>query len=57
MTDESIMPWGMHQGVKLANVPASYLIYQYDVGHLRGELKKYVENNMDALLIETKKKE
>jgi uncharacterized protein (DUF3820 family) len=57
MNDESIMPYGKHQGEKLANVPADYFIFMYDAGYLRGGLKKYAEDNMDVFLMETKKKE
>ena len=49
MTDESIMPFGKYKGQKLANVPASYLLWLYDNNKCFGELKKYIEENMDAL--------
>lgn len=52
MTDNSIMPFGKYKGEKLANVPADYLLYMYHLGKLYGELKKYIENNMDVLKIE-----
>lgn len=53
MKDESIMPFGKYKGAKLANVPASYLIWLYDNGKCYGELKKYIEENMDSLKQET----
>lgn len=61
MDDNSIMPFGKHKGTKLANVPAGDLIWYYDQGWLRDELKKYVEDNLDVLrfdkkLDDTKKK-
>lgn len=40
MTDESIMPFGKHKGVKLANVPADYLLFLHKEGFCRGELKE-----------------
>jgi len=49
ITDESIMPYGKHQGEKMANVPADYLIFMFDAGYLNGSLAKYVKENMDAL--------
>lgn len=30
LTDESLMPFGKHKGEKMANVPASYLLWLYD---------------------------
>lgn len=54
MTDESIMTFGIHKDKKLANVPASYLIWLYDNKKCYGELKKYIEENLDALQQETK---
>jgi len=29
MKDIDLMPWGKYKGVKMANVPASYLIWLY----------------------------
>lgn len=64
MTDESLMPaWSKYKGQKLANVPASYLLWlYYDWGLKDGpnspqhqQLKEYIEDNMDALKAETKK--
>ena len=49
MTDNSIMPFGKHEGEQLKNVPDSYLKYIYDVGIARGELKEYITDNMDAI--------
>ncbi len=56
MTDESIMPhWSKYKGHKLANVPASYLIWLYDEwgiknsGELHRPLREYIEDNMQAL--------
>lgn len=49
MNDNSIMPFGKYKGVKLANVPASYLLWLYDNNKCFGELKKYIEENIDIL--------
>ena len=54
MDDNSIMPFGKYKGEKMANVPASYLLWIYDEPFCTGELKKYIKENMDAILIETK---
>lgn len=49
MTDESIMPFGKFKGQKLANVPASYLIWLFDNDKCYGELKEYIEENLESL--------
>lgn len=54
MNDESLMPFGKHKGVKMANVPPEYLIWLYEqsgcLNYARySDLKKYVEENMDVL--------
>lgn len=54
MTDESIMPWGIHKGKKIANVPASYLLWLYDNNKASGEVKHYIIKNLDVLKNEIK---
>lgn len=62
MNDNSTMPFGKFQGTKLANVPAHYLLWLYDqpsfksqvIGH-KGDLRRYIEENMDVLKQEIKK--
>lgn len=57
LTDESIMPFGKHKGEKMANVPASYLLWIYDEWTLPNprfcfvnqEVKAYIEDNLDVL--------
>ena len=48
-TDESIMPFGVHKGKALANVPADYLIFLYERDKVYGELKSYIQDNLDVL--------
>ncbi len=58
-TDETLMPFGKHQNKKLANVPASYLLYLFNSpGGLSNHprLKDYIEKNKEALELEVKKK-
>lgn len=55
MTDESIMPFGIHKGKRLIDVPAQYLIWLYDNNKCSGPLKDYIEDNMDALKKEVKR--
>jgi uncharacterized protein (DUF3820 family) len=47
--DESIMPFGIHKGKKLEDVPASYLVYLLDSGLKAGPLKDYIIDNKDVL--------
>lgn len=49
MNDESLMPFGKYKGIKMANVPASYLIWLYDNGKCLGGVGKYIKENMDVL--------
>lgn len=55
MTDTTLMPFGKHKGVALANVPAQYLLWLYKEGKCFGELRKYIESNMAVLQMELKK--
>lgn len=50
--DETPMPWGKHKGVKLANVPADYLIWIYENSKAHGKLAFYIKRNWDALKAE-----
>ena len=53
-TDETPMPFGVHKGKKMANVPADYLIWCYQQSWIKSDLKAYIEENMDVLKKETK---
>ncbi len=48
-TDSTQMPFGKYKGEKLANVPASYLLWLHDNGCNNSDLKKYIEENIDDL--------
>ena len=52
MTDEDKMPIGKYKGEKLANVPASYLLWLWDQGNIFGPLKDYIKENLDVLRAE-----
>jgi len=54
-TDETPMPFGKHKGVKLANVPASYLLFMYESKYLKAPLLDYVEENKEVLEQQAKK--
>jgi uncharacterized protein (DUF3820 family) len=44
MNDNSIMPYGKYKGEKMANIPASYLIWLSDNDKCSGEIKRFLEN-------------
>ena len=43
------MPWGKYKGEKMANVPATYLMWLYDNNKCNAEVQAYINDNMDAL--------
>ena len=57
LTDGSLMPFGKHKGEKMANVPASYLLWLYDeytmpnprFGFIHREVLAYIEENLDVI--------
>lgn len=55
MKEDEVMPFGKHQGKKLANVPASYLVWFYEssvIRRLDGDGRrvwKYCEANINDL--------
>jgi len=52
--DNSIMPFGQYKGRKMANVPASHLLYLYENCKIYGGVKQYIIDNLDVLKSETK---
>lgn len=54
ITDNSLMPYGKYKGKKMANIPASYLLWMYRNDKLFKALEVYVEENMDVLEKEEK---
>lgn len=57
MEDTDLMPFGVHKGTEMANVPASYLIWVEDNVRENSFTKKvleYIEENRDAILLELK---
>jgi uncharacterized protein (DUF3820 family) len=49
MNDSTIIQLGKYKGEKLANIPASYLIWLHKENKCFGDLKNYIEDNMDVL--------
>lgn len=53
-TDETLMPWGIYKGNKMANIPADYLIWLYDNNKCDKYVRSYIEENLDVLRVEVK---
>lgn len=51
LTDQSIMPYGMHKGKKMIDVPDSYLQYHYDQ-QLAGKMNRYDAKRVEQYCIE-----
>lgn len=49
MEDNSIMPFGKYKGEKMIDVPADYLLWLYENNKSKGELKAYIEDNLDVI--------
>ena len=52
MNDDSLMPFGKYQGEKMANIPASYLLWLFENSKCYGEVKAYIKGNLDVLKAE-----
>lgn len=55
MTDTDKMPWGIHQGKAMINVPAKYLLWLLANNKCAGEVKAYIIYNREVLEHEVKK--
>ena len=50
INDNSLMPFGKYRNVKMANVPASYLIWLYNTGgNTYSDVRAYIKNNLEVL--------
>jgi uncharacterized protein (DUF3820 family) len=49
MTDKDPMPWGVHKGKPIGEVPFDYLFRFYKKKWLSGPVLKYVENALSVL--------
>jgi hypothetical protein len=50
MDDSTPMPFGMHKGKPLVDVPPSYLLWAYDnLRNMDPELRQYIDDNREAL--------
>lgn len=50
-TDNTVINFGMHKGKTLANVPASWLLYMYDIKGFdkQSPLGRYITDNLAVL--------
>lgn len=48
-THNTPMPWGKHEGILMANLPAAYLLDLYTRKLIAGPLLKYVTDNLHTL--------
>lgn len=50
LQDNDKMPFGMHKGKAMIEVPAQYLLYIYNNGMCSdSRVRTYIESNLDAL--------
>ncbi len=49
LSDDSKMHYGKHQGDKMANVPAKYLLWLYENDKCDKYVKEYIIDNLDVL--------
>jgi uncharacterized protein (DUF3820 family) len=56
MTDQDVMPFGKHKGLRMANVPPEYLIWLYESNLKEGPVRTYIHENWDVLKEEVKQK-
>ncbi len=54
MKDTDLMPWGKHKGKRMIDVPASYLQWLITENKCSGDVKKYIEDNLDAIKVKAK---
>lgn len=55
MTDHDKMPFGRYKDKAMANVPAVYLLWLYGKGCDHPGVRKYINDNLDALKNEVAK--
>lgn len=52
MKDEDLMPFGIHKGKKMIDVPADYLLWLLESNKCSGEVMAYILDVKDALIRE-----
>jgi len=54
MNDTDLMPWGIHKGKEMQEVPAKYLIWLLTEKKATGEVLEYITSNEETLHLEIK---
>lgn len=54
LTDNCSMPYGIHKGKAMIDVPADYLIWAHDNKKCSNQVRTYIVQNWDALQKEKK---
>jgi len=49
MSDNDLMPWGKHKGIKMIDVPEDYLLWLYENNKCDKQVKDYIVDNMQAI--------
>lgn len=49
LTDHTPMPFGRYRGKAMIDVPAHYLLWLFDQGCDHEGVKRYINDNLDAL--------
>lgn len=49
LTDISPMPYGVHRGERMIDVPESYLLYLWTSDKMTEPVREYIKENMDAI--------
>lgn len=58
LTDDSIMPWGIHKGLKMYEVPDAYLLFLHSKKCFDDtSVMEYVEDNLEAIKSNVKNEE
>jgi len=54
LTDNDPMPWGKFQGVKMQDVPASYLLFLFEgsTNKVSGDVRNYITENIETLRLQ-----
>lgn len=55
LKDTDLMPWGIHEGKEMQDVPTQYLMWLYDNNKCSKDVKDYIEDNLDVLEMELNK--
>ena len=49
LRDTDLMPFGLHRGKQMIDVPAKYLLYLKDNGLRKGNVMSYILDNLEVL--------